>query len=127
MADVRKPSDAEQRAAVPAATQAAHAAQVAAEAAADAADAVGGAAAHAAERTVAAADAAYERVADTADDLKSKSGTKLCPTCKGELVLHGAASPHKAGAYHCNSCGSCWAAGIRELRAGHPAPAGHGA
>lgn len=113
-----KPSEAEARAAIPAATEAARTAQSAAEAAVDAAEAVGSGAVHAAERTVVAAEAALERVTETADDLKPTSRTRLCPHCKGELIPHGDANPHKAGCYHCNACGCCFQPGLRALRPG---------
>ncbi len=118
----RKPTDAESRAAMPAATQAAHAAQTAADAAVDAAEDVGAGATRAAERVQDAADQLTDSLKDTADDLKSTRGTRLCPNCKGELVKHGDENQYKAGSYHCNTCGVCWAPGIREPREGHPMP-----
>ncbi len=49
-------------------------------------------------------------------------GRHRCPTCNGELIDHGYDNAYKAGAHHCNTCGSCWASGMRELREGHPGP-----
>ena len=119
----RKPSEAEQRA-VPAATQAAKAAEVAAETAQAAAVDVSPAVARAAERLEEAAETLVDDLKDAADDLKSTSRTRLCPNCKGELVKHGDENPHKAGAYHCNQCGVCWAPGLRTVRAGSQVPKG---
>ncbi len=123
----RKPSEAEQRAAVPAATQAAKAAEVAAETAQAAAVDVSPAVARAADRLEEAAETLVDDLKDAADDLKSTSRTRLCPHCKGELVKHGDENPHKAGAYHCNNCGTCWAPGLRAPMPGSTAPAGWGA
>jgi hypothetical protein len=115
----RKPSEAEQRAAVPAAMQAAKAAEGVVDTAAAAADAVSPRVEHAAERMQDAAEALVDEITDAAGDLKTKSSTRLCPHCKGELLRHGEANPYKAGAWHCNGCGCCFLPGIRELRAGH--------
>ncbi len=111
-----KPSAAAQRAAVPDAMEAAHDAQAAAGEAVEAAAGVSTAVEQAAERVESAAEALEATIADVASDLKSKSGTRLCPTCKGELIKHGDENPEKAGAYHCNACGTCWAPGLRHPR-----------
>ena len=47
---------------------------------------------------------------------------RRCPLCQGELIDHGDENPYKKGAHHCNSCGSCWASGMREQREGHMPP-----
>lgn len=70
-----------------------------------------------------------EKAADQAekDDLAAKrvaAGGPVCPNCHGELVKHGDENPAKAGASHCATCGACWAPGLKEMRAGHAAPAG---
>ncbi len=111
-----QPSAAETRAAIPAAVEAAQDAQEAAEAAVASAETVSPAAAEAAAAVVEAADAAVETLSDTAGEVKSKSGTRLCPKCKGELIKHSDENPEKAGAYHCNACGTCWAPGLRHPR-----------
>lgn len=59
------------------------------------------------------------------DDLAARQAAKedpharLCPNCKAELVKHGDLNPFKAGCWHCNSCGGCWAPGLKQQRAGH--------
>jgi hypothetical protein len=63
-----------------------------------------------------AAHAAFE-----AQQTPAKAVAK-CPSCGGKLVAHGPENPYKAGSWHCNDCGSCWAPGLREQREGHPAP-----
>lgn len=63
------------------------------------------------------------------DDLAAKradAGGPVCPNCRGELIKHDDANPFKAGASHCNTCGACWAPGLREIRDNHPAPVGWG-
>lgn len=78
------------------------------------------------------AQVSAERAANAAvqaekDDIAAKrvaAGGPVCPNCHGELVKHSDSDPAKAGASHCNSCGTCWAPGLKEVRAGHPVPAG---
>lgn len=63
----------------------------------------------------AAADAAAaER--DLAEATKEKPGNRLCPNDNAEMIQHGPANPYKAGAWHCNTCGTCWAPGIKVPR-----------
>lgn len=72
-----------------------------------------------------AAKAAEQADKDALAAARAVAEAPVCPNCRGELIKHNDASPHKAGASHCNTCGACWAPGLRELRAGHPAPAGY--
>jgi len=46
----------------------------------------------------------------------ARGGTKHCPTCNGPLVEHGDDNPLKAGAYHCDHCGICWAHDLKAPR-----------
>lgn len=55
---------------------------------------------------------------------KEKASDRLCPHCHAEMVKHSDADPIKAGAWHCNGCGACWAPGLKRMREGHPAPVG---
>lgn len=64
------------------------------------------------EATEAAEKAEVAAVREVADE----AGTKMCPKCKGLLIKHGDENPYKAGAWHCNDCGTCWAPGIKEPR-----------
>lgn len=57
--------------------------------------------------------AAAER--DLAEATKD-ARAKLCPNDNAEMVKHGPANPYKAGSWHCNVCGTCWAPGIRVPR-----------
>lgn len=101
----RKPSESEQRAAVPAATQAAKAAEAAADTAQAAAADVSPAVERAADRLEAAAEGLVDAVDDAAHDLKSTTRTRLCPECKGEMVRYVGANPHKQGTAWCAACG----------------------
>lgn len=68
---------------------------------------------HSAERAAKAAEQADQ------DDLaaaRAVAGAPVCPNCHGELVKHGDENPAKAGASHCNSCGTCWAPGLKQPR-----------
>lgn len=61
-----------------------------------------------------------------AGDLSPPAAALTCPHCRGPLVAHDATAGPKAGAFHCDGCGSCL---VREgdrwrQRDGHPAPAG---
>ena len=69
-------------------------------------------AAHAEHAAEAAAAAERELAEVTKEDPKAR----LCPNCNGEMIQHGDATPIKAGAWHCNACGSCWAPGLKHLR-----------
>jgi len=70
------------------------------------------------------ADAA-QAAAETAEDAEIGGRVRRCPHCRAVLVKHdGDENPFKAGAWHCNACGTCWAPGLRHPRAGTPAPAG---
>jgi len=102
--------------ALPPAVEAAKDVQDAAAKATEAAAEVSPRAEHAAERVEAAAEAAVEALGETAQALKSKSSTRLCPTCKGELEPYRGDNPHKQGTSFCHACGTRWAAGLR-----HPA------
>jgi ribosomal protein L37AE/L43A len=63
-----------------------------------------------------AAEEAAKAERELAEATKEDSKAKLCPACNGELVKHGDANPYKAGAYHCNDCGTCWAPGLKAPR-----------
>ncbi len=63
-----------------------------------------------------AADDAAKADRELAEATKEDPEAKLCPACNGELTKHSDASSHKKGAYHCNTCGVCWAPGLREPR-----------
>jgi ribosomal protein L37AE/L43A len=73
-----------------------------------------------------------EKAAEEADkaDLEARkaaadeAGAKVCPNCRGELIQHSADSPHKAGAWHCNTCGGCFrgSGGKLVTREGHSEP-----
>lgn len=68
---------------------------------------------HSAERAAKAAEQADQ------DDLaaaRAAAGAPVCPNCHGELVKHGDQNPAKAGASHCNGCGTCWAPGLNQPR-----------
>lgn len=79
----------------------------------------------AAEVSAAHAEKAVEQAdKDALAAARAEAGGPVCPNCKGELIKHADSNPDKAGCSHCNSCGACWAPGLHELRAGHPAPAG---
>lgn len=67
-----------------------------------------------------AAQDAAEAERDLAEATKENPKARLCPNCNGEMVRHGPGN--KEGAWHCNQCGACWSPGLREIRAGHPAP-----
>lgn len=79
-----------------------------------------------AELAVSHAEEAKDAVAraerELAEASKERVNSRLCPNCNGELVKHGDANPHKAGASHCDNCGACWAPGLKEMREGHAAP-----
>lgn len=70
----------------------------------------------------AAADAA-EAQRDLAEATKDNPKARLCPLDNSEMVRHGPENPFKAGAWHCNTCGSCWAPGLKQQRVGHAGPA----
>lgn len=53
---------------------------------------------------------------------KESSKMAQCPLCQGDLIKHGDENPYKAGASHCNKCGSCWKPGLKEQREGHAPP-----
>lgn len=113
-------SDAEQRAAVPDAMQAASAAQDAAGEAVERAAAVSPAVEHAAARVEAAAEHLAESVKDAAEGLKTTKSARLCPRCQSELEKYAGANPHKQGTSYCAHCGVRWAAGLRETATGMP-------
>jgi ribosomal protein L37AE/L43A len=60
---------------------------------------------------------------ELAEATKDDDQAKLCPNCNGEMVKHGPANPYKAGSWHCNQCGACWAPGLKHMRDNHPQPA----
>ena len=70
----------------------------------------------AAEHAETAAEAAAKAERELAEATKEDPKSKLCPNCNGELIKHGDANPHKAGAYHCDQCGICWAPGLKHPR-----------
>ena len=79
----------------------------------------------AAEQAATAAEHAADLARADAKTLRSSARMRLCPHCHTEMTPHSAADPEKAGAWHCNQCGGCWAPGQPpRLRAGHPAPVG---
>jgi hypothetical protein len=43
-----------------------------------------------------------------------------CPHDQTRLVRHEGDDPIKAKSWHCNTCGCCWAPGIRHIRVGTP-------
>jgi ribosomal protein L37AE/L43A len=58
-----------------------------------------------------------ETAEHAAADLEAKAhGTRACPTCNAPLVKHGDENPFKAGAWHCDNCGTCWAPGLKTPR-----------
>lgn len=52
----------------------------------------------------------------TQNDAAPEPEEDVCPKCGGDLVKHGDANPHKAGASHCNKCGECWEPGLAKPR-----------
>lgn len=68
--------------------------------------------AHAETAAQSAADAEQEAAKLEA----AEQGTHACPDCGAPLVKHGDANPYKKGASHCNSCGKCWAPGLKHER-----------
>ncbi len=73
-----------------------------------------------AELTAAHAEQAAEDAAKAerqlAEATKEDPKAKLCPTCNGELIAHGYDNAFKAGAYHCDVCGTCWAHDLKAPR-----------
>lgn len=63
-----------------------------------------------------AADDAARADRQLAEATKEDPKAKLCPTCNGELIAHGYANSFKAGCHHCNTCGVCWAPGLKAPR-----------
>lgn len=65
-----------------------------------------------AELAVAHADKAVEYAAaaerNLAEATKEDPKAHLCPACNVEMIKHGPANPFKAGAWHCNTCGTCY-------------------
>jgi len=81
------------------------------------------AAAVSAEHAIRAAEQAEKDAIAVAEATKEDPKARLCPTCHAEMIKHGPENPFTANSWHCNSCGSCWAPGLREQRAGHTGPA----
>lgn len=71
----------------------------------------------AAEVSAAHAEKAVEQAAkDETAAARAASDTPVCPNDNMPLVKHDGANPYKQGAWHCNSCGTCWAPGIKHPR-----------
>lgn len=61
--------------------------------------------------------AAAQKAEEAAEDQGlPRAESRRCPNCRAHLIPHGDDNPHKAGAWHCNGCGTCWAPGLRHPR-----------
>lgn len=63
-----------------------------------------------------AARATEQAAKDETVAARAASDTPVCPNDNAPLVKHDGTNPFKQGAWHCNSCGTCWAPGIKHPR-----------
>lgn len=62
--------------------------------------------------------AAAQKAQEAAEDEDAPGKVQRCPHCRAPMDKHGDENPHKAGCWHCSSCGCCFAPGIKHVRPG---------